>query len=213
MIKLGENKPEGIEGRSDVNQLNIDDRMMEYMEGRLRGDSSLTEDQKLFIRQVSRAKKPGVDLQTSWGVEDLKDGSRANKPVSYRSSSGSSMGGWQVGDFMDQLTSRQRKHEATDKRLGAATPISIDKKQFSGKVTPTSSKSSELKLSQKPKSVTSRTIKPTSKSDKRAKAVGKSKLDSYAKVWNDNKGGIRQRYKTKDYFVKAAEDWWSKKDL
>ena len=29
----------------------------------------------------------------------------------------------------------------------------------------------------------------------------------------NNKGGIRQRYKTKDDFVKAAEDWWSKKDL
>tara|TARA_R110002012_G_scaffold307864_1_gene513638 strand:+ start:289 stop:1254 length:966 start_codon:yes stop_codon:yes gene_type:complete len=50
-------------------------------------------------------------------------------------------------------------------------------------------------------------------SQKRAAAVGKEKLDTYAKAWNDNRGNIRSKYKTQAQFEKAAKKWWAKKGL
>ena len=50
-------------------------------------------------------------------------------------------------------------------------------------------------------------------SQKRATSVGKEKLDTYAKAWNDNRGNVRSKYKTQAQVEKAAKEWWAKKGL
>ena len=50
---------------------------------------------------------------------------------------------------------------------------------------------------------------PGTKEEGYWKETDSGSLESYKSVWNRNKDGIQQKYKTLEDFTKAAEEWWA----
>lgn len=214
--------------REGYGRITVDDKMEGLLRGVVKG-GKLDEESHNYISNMLSGKKPGVDTNIDFNLTNPRKTSYMGSSGSGYTDSPSPKGlieklqlySGKIKNRDAKLAEAQRKVTTLEKVPSSKIPTK--KPKLNPRKTPTEyyskldkektdSKSTTVK--QKKKKVKKVSVKDKrSLSKKRAASVSKNKLQSYDKVWKENKGGLQDKFSSKEEFKAKAEEFWKGKGL